>query len=107
MTLYNAGTSAIAAAMGAKIDIAGPPRGMYLIISDGLQPDLLAERAGGTTVMRLNGCKLLAVLPFDAYLALKQDPGIAHIGPVTVDIQRLTKIAQLLAGSGTVVPGNA
>lgn len=104
MTLQYTGTSAIAAAMGAKIDIAGPPRGMYLIICEGLLPELLAERAGGTTVMRLNGRKLLAVLPFNAYLALKQVPNISHIGPVTVDMQRLTRIAQLLAGTGTT-PG--
>lgn len=100
-SVSSAGTirTSFASTMGAKISISGPPRGMYLIIGAETLPDGLAEQSGGKTVLRLNGRKLLAVLPFEGYLSLKQDRRTAHIGPVTVDMKRLTTIAGMLGSS--------
>lgn len=93
--------------MGARISLAGPPRGTYLIIGSDPLPEDIAERNGGITVLRLNGHKLLAVLPFKAYLALKNDRRVNHIGPVTIDIKRLTAIAGRLAAPFTPRPAGA
>jgi len=87
----------IAAAMGAKIELAGPARGMYLIIGTDLLPDKTVDTAGGEIVLRLKGNKILATLPFAGYLYLRDDDRISHIGPVSVDIKRLTSVAEMLA----------
>ena len=54
-------------------------------------------------MLALNGQKLLATLPFTGYLTLQGDPRIRHIGPVTIDLKRLTQVAGMLAVAGTRV----
>lgn len=89
--------SPIASAMGAKISVTGPARSLYLAIGRGASLESLVKTAGGEVVLRLNGGKMLATLPFGGYLSLRSNYEIAHIGPVTVDIKRLTKLAEMLA----------
>lgn len=91
--------SAIASAMGARISVTGPARGVYLVIGRGTSPGSLIKTAGGEVVLRLNGGKMLATLPFAGYLSLRGNCEISHIGPVTVDIKRLAKLAEMLAKS--------
>jgi hypothetical protein len=86
-------------AMGARISLAGPPRGMYLVIGRETLPLASIQATGGQVVLVLNGRKLLASLPFPGYLALRGDPYIAHIGPVTIDLKRLTQVAGMLAAA--------
>lgn len=100
--------SPMAEAMGAKIKITGPARGMYLIIGDGDFLDSDVKGAGGEIAIRFNGSKMLAALPFAGYLALKSQRRISHIGPVTVDLKRLAQVANTLAkasNNGSNGPG--
>jgi hypothetical protein len=86
----------IASAMGAKVTIANPDRGMFLVIGRDSSPEPIVRASGGKVVLRLNGGKILATLPFVAYLSLLNNYKIACIGPVTVDIDRLSKISKML-----------
>ena len=98
--------SPIAVAMGAKITITGPGRGMYLVTGRSVSLESLVRPAGGEVVLRLNGGKMLATLPFAGYLSLRGDYRISHIGPVSVDVKRLAKLAQILAKANGPKPGN-
>lgn len=98
--------SPIASSMGARVSVTGPARALYLIIGDSTALDSLVKRAGGEVVLRLNGGKMLAVLSFGGYLALRANHQISHIGPVSVDVNRLAKLSQLLAGANGPGPGN-
>ncbi len=106
MKCEGTGNSSFSSSMGAKISVSGPPNGMYLVIGTTGLPETLAERGGGKTVMRLNGRKMLMVLPFAGYLALKKEAGISHIGPVTVDMRRLARIAKMLASASSTGSGD-
>jgi len=99
--------SSIASAMGAKISVIGPERGMYLVIGHGTSLESLVETAGGKAVLRLGGQKMLVTLPFTGYLSLRGNYQISQIGPVTVDVKRLTKIAEMLAKTSVSEPGGA
>jgi len=96
--------SRIASAMGAKISISGPGRCMYLIIGNGTSFEPIVRSAGGEIALRLNGRKILASLPFSGYLSLKGNRQISHIGPVSVDLNRLAAVSKML--SGAVGPGS-
>jgi|GEM_PF-1483850 hypothetical protein len=97
--------SSMASAMGASIKITGPARGMYLIIGCGFPMDSLVRSVGGEIALRFNGRKMLATLPFSGYLSLKANREISHIGPVTVDVNRLKKVAEMLS-RGVKCPDN-
>jgi hypothetical protein len=97
--------SSMASAMGASIKITGPARGMYLIIGCGLPMDSLVKSVGGEIALRFNGRKMLATLPFTGYLSLRANREISHIGPVTVDVNRLNKVAEMLS-KGVKRPNN-
>ena len=90
-------------ALGARISLSGPPRGMYLVIGRGTLPVSAIRSVEGQVVLALNGQKLLATLPFTGYLTLQGDPRIRHIGPVTIDLKRLTQVAGMLAVAGNRV----
>lgn len=83
--------------MGAKISVTGPGRGLYLIIWRNTLQESLLKTAGGEIVLRFNGGKTLAALPFTGYLALRSSFHISHIGPVNVDVKRLARISELLS----------
>lgn len=89
--------SSIASAMGARISVTGPGRGMYLVTGDGTSLESLVKKLGGEIVLRFNGGKMLATLPFTSYLALKGNSRVSHIGPVSVDVKRLAKMSEMLA----------
>lgn len=97
--------SSIASAMGAKVSITGPGRGMYLVIGRGMSLESLVKTTGGEVVLRLNGRKMLLTLPFAGYLSLRGNYQISHIGPVAVDIKRLTKVAKMLSKTSSSGPG--
>ena len=99
--------SPAASAMGARISITGPKRGMYLVIGRSTSMESLVKTAGGEVVLRLNGGKMLVTLSFAGYLSLRGDYQTSHIGPVTVDVKRLAKVNELLAKANTPRPGNA
>ena len=84
------------AVMGAKIEIKGPPRALYLVIGEG-QVESAIVREGGQVQMRFTEKKLLAVLTYDGYLAIKEDPTIIRVGPGNLDMERLKKASQLLS----------
>ena len=89
--------SSMASAMGARITITGPSRGMYLVIGYGAPLDSLVKSAGGEVALRFNGQKMLITLPFPGYLSLRSNRAISHIGPITVDVKRLTNVAEMLS----------
>ena len=89
-------TSDMAAAMGATVRLAGPALGMYLVFGSGQSPESLVRTAGGKVVLRLNGFKMLVTLPFAGYLLLRNNRNIANIGPVTVDLKRLARVAEMM-----------
>lgn len=99
--------SSIASAMGARISVTGPQRGTYLVIGSMMQLESLVKSAGGQVVLRLNGGKMLVTLPFSGYLSLRGNYHISHIGPVTIDIRRLTKLVELLSRTSNSGPGSA
>lgn len=89
--------SSIASAMGAKISVTGPGRCIYLVIGNGASLAIMIKNAGGEVVLRINGGKMLVTLPFTGYLSLRGNRLISHIGPITVEMKRLAKIAGMLA----------
>jgi hypothetical protein len=91
--------SPMATAMGASIKVTAPGRGMYLISGAGASLELVAKQVGCHVVLRLGAGKILATLPFAGYLALRNSRLITHIGPVSVDMQRLSRIVELIANS--------
>jgi hypothetical protein len=93
--------SPMATAMGARINITGPGRAMYLISGRGMSLESLVKTTGGEVVLRLNGGKMLVTLPFVGYLSLRGNHQISHIGPVNVDVKRLAKIAEMLANTSS------
>jgi len=99
--------SSMASAMGAQITVTGPGCGMYLVTGRDMSLESLVRTAGGEVVLRLNGGKMLATLPFAWYLSLRDNYQISHIGPVTVDLKRLAKLAEMLAKANSPRPGNA
>ncbi len=99
--------SPIASAMGAKFSVAGPALGMYLIIGHGTSLESIVRTMGGEVVLRLNGQKMLVTLPFAGYLSLRGNHQVSQIGPVTVDVKRLAKLAEMLAKTSSPKPGGA
>jgi hypothetical protein len=89
--------SSIAAAMGARISVTGPGRGMYLVIGRSTSFDSVVKNAGGEVILRLNGCKMLVTLSFDGYLSLRGSRHLSNIGPVNVDVKRLARVSDMLA----------
>ncbi|MDD5700714.1 MAG: hypothetical protein PHU23_01585, partial [Dehalococcoidales bacterium] len=87
------------------VSVTGPGCGMYLVIGRGNSLESLVKEAGGEVVLRLNGRKMLATLPFVVYLALRNNYQISHIGPVSVDIKRLAGLSEILAKNKSPVPG--
>ena len=98
--------SETAVAMGAKINISGPPRGLYLVIGNGPVASLV-NRAGGQIVMRFTEDKLLATLSYDGFLILNRESMISRIGPVNLDMERFKKLAQGLSKTVAPNPGAA
>ena len=95
--------SSVASAMGAKVSVTGPSRGLYLIVGRSAAIENLVRSAVGSVILRLDGKKLLATLTFAGYLALRGDVEVSHIGPVSVDLKRLASVSQSLskvAGQG-------
>ena len=84
--------------MGARISVTGPGSGLYLVVGDATL-EKLVRNAGGETVLSLGTSKLLAKLSFAGYLALRNSREISRIGPVTVDMARLSETARSLAKS--------
>ena len=99
--------SSITAAMGARVSITGPGLGMYLVIGRSLTLESLVKITGGEIVLRLNGRKMLVTLPFAGYLSLRGNHQVSQIGPVTVDVKRLAKLAEMLAKTSSPKPDGA
>ena len=98
--------SRVAAAMGAKIDIKGPPQALYLVIGAGHIESSIV-RAGGQVQMRFTENKLLAILTYDGSLFMKKDPMVVRIGPVNLDMERLKKMSHILSKAVAPSPGAA
>jgi hypothetical protein len=89
--------SPIASAMGARISVTGPVRGMYLVVGKSGSIDSLIKTVEGEVALRLNGGKMLVTLPFGGYLSLRSNSQVSYIGPVTVDVKRLARVTEMLA----------
>ncbi|MBF8265665.1 MAG: hypothetical protein HW384_1529 [Dehalococcoidia bacterium] len=100
----NIGCSSMAGVLGATVKIAHPQQGMFLVIGNGVSPETMVKDQGGKVVLPLSGFKLLAVLPFAGYIALRSNRSIQAIGPVTVDTSRLSKLVELLAKTRATSP---
>jgi len=100
------GTSPIASALGAEVSVASPGPGMYLVSGRGVSPEAMVKSMNGEVVLRLSSQKLLATLPFTGYLRLRGNRDIASIGPVTVDINRLSEVAEILVKTTNPGAGN-
>ena len=117
---YSGSDSAIARAFGAQVTMARAEHGLYLVIGRDRSPfvavgsaggltlvqfpgtfaaGLAAERkgmgsAGGLTLVQFPGTFVtLALLRFEAFLALRGHPHLQHIGPVTLDHARFEQFA--------------
>ncbi|WP_372796855.1 hypothetical protein [Pontiella sp.] len=80
--------------MGAKITVAGPSKGLYLVIGRAGMIERLVSSAGGSIAMRFAGGKILAALPFEGFMSLKANPDITRIGPVSLDMKRLENLTR-------------
>ena len=96
--------SQTAVEMGAKISVSGPPQGLYLVIGSGPIVSLV-NRVGGQIAMRFTADKLLAILSYDGFLALKRESMILRVGPVNLDMERFKKLSQGLSKSVVPSPG--
>ncbi|MBL8146147.1 MAG: hypothetical protein JNL34_07160 [Anaerolineae bacterium] len=87
----------MASAFGAKITVAAPDHGLYLIM--GRVPSVISDVrvAGGQPVIILpGGLDLLAMMPAASFLWLKGQPSVAQIGPVTIDEERFHQFLSLV-----------
>lgn len=85
--------------MGARIRIKGPERSIYLTTCNALLPEALIRQNGGEIVMKLTSRNFLVTLPFSGFTALKNNPLIVKIGPVTVDTEKFERAYKMLTNS--------
>jgi hypothetical protein len=90
------GGSRTASTFGANIKISLPGQGMYLVAGERSSPASLVHSAGGKVILQISDQKLLAILPTNAYLAFRNHPQIAFIGPVAIDQERFAHFAATL-----------
>ena len=90
----------IASAMGAKVTLASPEKGMYLVTGKNSALESLVKTCEGEIVLRIGIHKMIVTLPFSGYLSLKDHHQIARIGPVTIDIERFNSVTGMLKKSG-------
>jgi hypothetical protein len=91
--------SPISEAMGAKIDIARPGIGMYLVLGDTVSPESSIIKNGGEIALKISTFIYLAIMPFESYLELKEMREIRKIGPVTIDIEKFNRAIQKISGN--------
>jgi hypothetical protein len=91
---YSGSDSAIARAFGAQVTMARAEHGLYLVIGRDRSPFMTVRSAGGLTLVQFPGTFVtLALLRFEAFLALRGHPHLQHIGPVTLDHARFEQFA--------------
>lgn len=74
---------------GAKIELAAPGSGLYLVQGRTEMPAGLIRQLGGQVVLQIPGSRMiLAVLTGEAFLSLWANRQITHIGPVSPDPSR-------------------
>jgi len=87
----------MAKAFGAKITVAAPDHGLYLVL--GRTPSVVSDVrvAGGTPVILLHGGHdLLAMMSTTSFLWLKAQPSVLQIGPVTIDEERFNHFLSIV-----------
>lgn len=90
--------AALATAFGAKITLAAPTVGLYLIIGRSEAAVSDVRTAGGQIVMVIpHSLSLLALMPATAFLGLRGTPNIALIGPVAIDTDRFNQFLNLIS----------
>jgi hypothetical protein len=86
-----------AEAFGAKISIAMPDSGLYLVTGRAALPGQLVRSLHGQLIFIVpNSFTLLALMPATSFLALKTHRDIAHAGPVSIDSQRFNHFLELI-----------
>ena len=93
------GGSSTARAFGATINLKTSDQGLFLVTGYGPSLIPLVKSAGGEVVLRLSDTRVLASMRFKTYLAFRQNPEIAFIGPVSIDRERFARFMALLAQS--------
>jgi hypothetical protein len=91
------GSSPIAQAFGADIQVVSPQHRLFLVIGRAAPPVALVHRFGGRVVFQLPETnKLLAILPVDVQPLFLSHPQIALCGPVTIDPVRFAQFVALI-----------
>lgn len=81
---------------GAKINIAVPDKGLYLVTGRESLPGQLVRFMNGQIVFVVpDSFSLLALMPATSFLALKNHREIAHVGPVAIDSGRFNRFLEL------------
>lgn len=90
------GTTHVARAFGAVVNVEAPPRGLYLVIGRRGVPEAAVRSVRGEVVVRLDeSASLLAVLAVDNHAVLQRHPDVALAGPVTIDPERFARFVGL------------
>lgn len=95
--------SSIADAFGASVEVGAPAGSLYLVIGFETPPRSAVIATGGRPVSFLGATHLLALLPFEGFLALRRHPEVRMVGPVTIDPQRFARFVALIGAN--VEPG--
>nr|WP_315431534.1 hypothetical protein [uncultured Albidiferax sp.] len=83
----------VAERFGAKVSIALPGRGLFLLVA--MEPgglDALVQGVGGRIVARLDACRALVVMGLASYMGLRGSRALRFIGPVSIDQQRFSTV---------------
>lgn len=91
--------SPIAHAFGASVEVGTPSGSLYLVIGFETPPRAAVTATGGRVVSFLGPTHLLALLPFEGFLALRQHSEVRLVGPVTIDPQRFARFVALIGAN--------
>ncbi len=92
------GSSATSAAFGATVEIAGGDQGLYYVVGrDTAFVPALAEM-GARIVVVLDDLHVLAVAGISGFFGLIRDPRVRLAGPVTLDMDRFSRVLGLAGG---------
>lgn len=100
------GASATAEAFGADVSLKTEGRSLFFVLGRSGPPDVAVRAAGGQVVTRLpDPRRVLAIAPLESYSGLSRHPDVSLAGPVSIDAERFSAFAKLIAlDAGTGEP---
>jgi hypothetical protein len=90
-------------AFGADVRLTAADVGLYLVVSSGSEPDdhramnAGLRAAGAAVAARISPSKVLAVMPYHSFEALRADRAIGLVGPVHLDPARFALFERAVA----------